>query len=175
MVGSDAQAKAVSRRLLLVALIAVASGALEAAAALGMVLTLHFATPDLLRDLPAGVGLLLSAILPLTAGVVLANSRRKDSPAQRSGLTLARFLLGSAIIAFLVAGFITAFAVGFTLADSPPFDRRGLDSTVVLTNGAFYAGLATDALALVMTLLIRLPPRAQRPGGLTGDWGDAHS
>ena len=158
MIGSDGQAMAVRRRLLLlVALVALASASLAAAAALGMVLTLHFATPDLLRDLPAGVGLLLSAILPLTAGVVLANSRRKDSPAQRSGLMLARFLLGSAIIAIIVAGFITAFAVGFTLADSPPFDRRGLDFTLAVTNGAFYGALATDALAVVMTLLIRVP------------------
>ena len=157
MVAPDAQARGVHRRLLLVALVALASAALEAVAAVGMVRTLHFAIPDLLRDLPAGIGLLLSAVLPLTTGVVLANSRRKDSPAQRSALRLARFLLGSAILAFLVAGFITAFAVAFTLADSPSFDRRGLDFTIAVTNVGFYGGLAIDAVALVMTFTVRVP------------------
>ena len=144
-------------RLLLAALVAFASAALMVAAALGMIVTLHFVTPDLLGDLPAGVGLLLSALLPLTAGVVLANSRRKDSPAQRGALMLARFLLGSAIIATIAAGFVTAFAVGFTLADSPPFDRSGLDFTVAVTDVGFYGALATNMLALLMTLLIREP------------------
>ncbi|HEV2013323.1 MAG TPA: hypothetical protein VGR77_05515 [Candidatus Dormibacteraeota bacterium] len=157
VIRSDAQPAAVRQRLLLAGLVALASAALAAVAALGIVLTLHFVAPDLIGDLPAGVGLLLSALLPLTAGVVLANSRRKDSSTQRSRLMLARSLLASAIIAIIVAGFITAFAVGFTLADSPPFDRRGLDFTLAVTSGGFYAALATDALALVMTLLIRVP------------------
>jgi hypothetical protein len=139
------------------ALVALASAALMVAAALGMILTVHFVIPNLLRDVPAGIGLLLAAILPLTAGVVLVNSQRKDGPAPPSGLMLARFLLGLAIIATFVAGFVTAFAVGFTLADSPPFDRRGLDVTVALTNVAFYGALATDALALLLTFLIRGP------------------
>jgi hypothetical protein len=127
------------------------------AAAIGMILTLRFAIPDLPRDLPAGIGLLLSAILPLAAGAILANSRRKDAPAQRSSLVLARSLLGLGIIATVIAGLVTAFAVGFTLADSPPFDRRGLDVTVALTSVAFYGALATDALALLLTFLIRGP------------------
>jgi hypothetical protein len=127
------------------------------AAAIGMVLTVHFAIPDLLRDVPAGIGLLVSGILPLAAGVVLANSRHKDAPAQRRALVLARFLFGSAIVITIVAGLVTAFAVGFTLADSPPFDRRGLDPTLALTNVAFYGALATDVLALLMTILIRQP------------------
>jgi hypothetical protein len=121
-----------------------------------MIRTLHFVTPDLLKDLWAGVALLLTAVLPVTAAVVLTNSRRKDSPRQRRGLMLARLLLGSAIIATIIGGFATAFALGFTLADSPPFDKSGLDFAVAVTDVAFYGALATEALALLMTLLIRV-------------------
>jgi hypothetical protein len=139
------------------AIVALASAALMVSAAIGMILTVHFAIPDLPRALPAGIGLLLAAILPLAAGVGLANSRHKDATAQRRSLVLARVLLGLGIVVTIVAGLVTAFAVGFTLADSPPFDRRGLDVTDALTNVAFYGALATDVLALLVTLLIRQP------------------
>lgn len=147
------------RRLLVAALVALVTAAFELTAAVGTVWTLHFVQPALAADLPGGVGLLLCAILPLVAGAILVSSGGKSAAAQRSALRLARILLVLALIAIIIAGLVTAFAVGFTLADSPPFDRRGLDVTIGVTNVGFYGGLVADVLALVMTFLIRvLPP-----------------
>jgi hypothetical protein len=135
---------------------ALTSAVLLVAAAIGMVITVHFVVPDPIRDLRAGVGLLLCAILPFAAGTRLARSLPKSSSAQQSGLVLARVLLGLGLIASLIVGFATAVAVAFILADSPPYDQRGLDVIVTATDLAFYAALATGVLAFVMTLLIRV-------------------
>jgi hypothetical protein len=77
----------------------------------------------------------------------MISARGNPPPAQRNSLSLARVLFAAAIPASIIAGFVTAFIVAFTLADSPPFDRRGLDVTIAATNAGFYGGLATDVLA----------------------------
>jgi hypothetical protein len=111
MVRSDSEGAAVRRRLLFAALVAMASGALDAAAAVGMVRTVHFVKLDLVADLPADLGLLLCAILPLVAGAVMVSARGNQPPAQQNSLSLAGVLLAAAIPASLIAGFVTAFIV----------------------------------------------------------------